>query len=97
MVLETVKLQRNPEYIFRKVIEEMILVPVRLNVADMDGFYTLDEVGAFIWEKLATPMTINELVDAVYAEFDAPADTIRNDLNEYLEEMLSIGAISGDA
>lgn len=95
MTIEIIRYQRNPDFIFRKVIEEMILMPIHQNVADMAGFYTLDEVGAYVWEKLSTPTTINELVEAVYEEFDVSMDIARKDLSEFVAELHSIGAITG--
>jgi len=53
--------QRHEDFIFRKIVEEMILVPVKQNVAEMEAVFTLNEVGAFLWEQLSQPRSLNEL------------------------------------
>lgn len=84
---------RNPDFIFRKVIEETILVPVRMNVAEMDCIYTLNEIGAFIWEQLETPLSFPQLQQAMLEEYDVPAEVLDTDLQTFLDELLSIGAV----
>lgn len=87
------RFMRNPDFVFRKVIEETILVPVRMNVAEMDCIYTLNEIGAFIWEKLETPLTFPQLQQWLLDEYDVPADVLDADLQTFLDELLSIGAV----
>lgn len=87
------RFMRNPDFVFRKVIEETILVPVRMNVAEMDCIYTLNEIGAFIWEKLETPLTFLQLQQCMLDEYDVPAEVLDADLQTFLDELLSIGAV----
>lgn len=87
------RLMRNPDFVFRKVIEETILVPVHMNVAEMDCIYTLNEIGAFIWEKLETPLTFTQLQQCLFDEYDVPAEVLEADLQAFLDELLSIGAV----
>jgi len=49
------KVVRSKNFIFRQIVEEMVLVPIRQNVADLDSIFTLNELGAFIWGKLEVP------------------------------------------
>ena len=84
---------RNPDFVFRKVIEETILVPVHMNVAEMDCIYTLNEIGAFIWEQLETPLTFTKLQQCLLDEYDVPAEVLEADLQAFLDELLSIGAV----
>jgi len=86
--------QRSPDFVFRKIVEELVLVPIRRNVADMDTIYTLNEVGAFLWERLQMPTSLDELEAAVLAEYDADADTVAADVAAFLGELISIGAVS---
>lgn len=84
---------RNPEYIFRKIIEETILVPIHQDVADLQCIYTLNEVGAFLWECMAQQQTQQELVKAVLAEYDATPKQVAKDVEQFLEELSACGAI----
>ena len=85
---------RNPDFIFRKVVEEMILVPIVQDVANMDFVFALNDVGATIWQQLETPQTHENLTQAVLTEYDAEPDVINKDLENFLREMLEIGAIN---
>jgi len=84
---------RNPDFIYRRIVDESVLVPIHNNVADMDCIYTLNGMGAFLWEHLATPATRVELEAAVMGEYDADPDVLVKDLENFLAEMVSIGAL----
>lgn len=75
--------QRNPDYIFRKIADESVLVPIRQDVASMDSIYTLNSVGALIWECLAQPATQADLGKAVLDEYDADPEILRSDLGRF--------------
>ncbi len=85
--------QRNPDFIYRKIVEESVLVPLHKDVADMDCIYTLNSVGAFIWEQLEEPSTVDALQAALLEEYDADPEVLRADLAQFVEEMTSIGAL----
>jgi len=84
---------RNPDFVYRKVIEETILVPVHMDIADMDGIYTLNEIGAFVWEQLGTSLTLEHLQNLVLDEYDVSPETAKSDLKTFLGELLAIGAL----
>ena len=84
---------RNKNFIFRQIVEEMVLVPIRQNVADLDSIYTLNELGAFIWERLETPTSAAELQDDILEDFDVDAATVQSDLAIFMEELERIGAV----
>ena len=84
---------RNKNFIFRQIVEEMVLVPIRQNVADLDSIYTLNELGAFIWERLETPTSAAELQDDILEDFDVDAATVQSDLTIFIQELERIGAV----
>lgn len=93
MELAKARFARNPNFIFRKVAEEYILVPIQQNVADMDCLYTINPVGAFIWETLEEPAGLAELQAALLEEYTAEPEVIAADLENFITEMLSCDAI----
>ena len=93
MSIEEKHYARNPDYVFRRIVDEMILVPIHQDMADLDCIYSLNSLGAFIWEQLETPETKGKLKSAIQVEFEAEIDIIRQDLETFLQEMVSIGAI----
>jgi hypothetical protein len=53
----------------------------------------LNGIGAFIWEKLERPSSVEELRSAIFAEYEVEPDTLDADLDRFLVEMKTIGAI----
>lgn len=84
---------RNSDYIFRKIADEMILVPIHQDVADLNCIYTLNEVGAFLWEQLAEPIKFEELEKNVLENYDVSKETVKTDLNSFLDDLIAFGAI----
>lgn len=55
---------------------------------DSGSFFILDEVGSFIWERLACPVTADAIAGAVKAEYDAAPDQVDCDVRSFVQEML---------
>lgn len=87
------KIDRNPDYIFRMILDEAILVPIRKDVADMNALYTLNEVGAFIWQQLDQSQTLEEIQSRLLAEYAVDPETLLQDLEAYITDMVSIDAL----
>ena len=85
--------QRNEDFIFRKIVEEIILVPIKQNVAEMEAVFTLNEVGAFLWEQLGQPLSLSELHNAVLNEFEADPASVLEDIEAFLKEAETFGAV----
>lgn len=61
-----------------------------LVLLDLDGgqYYTLDEVSSRVWDLCDGEMGFEAIVAAIGEEFDAPLETIRGDVEEFLQEMV---------
>ena len=75
------------EYVLREIAGEYILVPIGNTAIEMNGMITLNEVGVFIWEKLKSKCTIEELLEAILDEFEIDEERARKDLNEFLQQL----------
>ena len=84
---------RNANFIFRKIVDETILVPIRQDVAELNCIYSLNEVGTFIWQKLAEPQVLSSLQSAVLSEFDATPKEVAKDIDHFLAELIEFGAV----
>lgn len=93
MAQEEIRYERNPDFIYRKIVDESLLVPVHKDVADMDSIFTLNEVGAFIWEQLEEAATHSALETAVLLAYDADPQVLQADLDHFLDEMVTIQAL----
>jgi len=90
---QNVRFVRSQKFIFRQIVDEMILVPLHKDVGDLDAIYTLNEVGAFLWSRMEYPITIPELQSAVLDSFDAQPDELVSDLGHFLSAMVDCGAV----
>jgi hypothetical protein len=90
---EKARYERNPDYIFRRIADEAVLVPIHQDMADMDCIYTLNDVGAFVWARLEAPATEAELKKAVLDEYAADLEAVAVDLDRFLRGMVDIDAI----
>ena len=54
---------------------------------DSGQYFTLDDVGARVWELSDGTRSVSQLVEILCAEYDAPASTIHADVLELLAEL----------
>ncbi len=55
-----------------------------------DGsYYALRDVGARIWELCDGRRSVSDIVDAICADFDAPAGVVEGDVLEFVAELRS--------
>jgi methyltransferase-like protein len=85
--------RRNADFVYRKIENETILVPIKNNVGDMGSIYNLNEVGAFVWENLDGKKTLDDLKNMVTEEFDVSIQDAEIDLCEFINDLKEIDAI----
>jgi hypothetical protein len=90
---DAVRYERNPDFIFREIVDEAVLVPIHRQVADMNCLYTLSPVAASIWRQLERPATPGELQTAIVEEYDVDPEVAAADLERFLGEMVAIDAL----
>ena len=87
--------RKDDSIVSRSIEDEVILVPIRQNVADLESIYTLNEVGAYIWDKIDGQRTVAELLALTVEEFEVSEEEAQKDLTEFIEQLDAIGAITG--
>jgi hypothetical protein len=95
--LKDLRYQRTEEFVARTIAGETVLVPIRRQIGDLESIYTLNEVATFIWERLAKPSTLAEIALALDAAFAGDSAEMRADLEEFLGELLDLGAVGSAA
>ncbi|RLG58581.1 MAG: PqqD family protein [Candidatus Hydrothermarchaeota archaeon] len=85
--------ERSPSMVFRKVAEEFILVPIRNNAGDLDSIYTLNPVGARVWELLDGKRSVRDIVEALVEEFEVEKEEAEADVVHFLRQLEQIGAV----
>ena len=87
------KYKRNEHFVYRKIENETILVPIKDNVGDMSCIYNLNDVGAFIWEHLDGERALSDILHMITDEFDVTIEDAEIDLHDYISDLSEIGAI----
>jgi hypothetical protein len=64
------KYRKNKDFVFRKINDEAVLVPIKDNVGDMGFIYNLNEVGAFVWEHLDGKNQLLDIKRMMLEEFE---------------------------
>lgn len=85
--------QKSDDIVSRKIADEVILVPISNNVGDMESIYTLNEVGAWIWELIDGKRGLVDLKNSIVQEFEVSAEKAENDVIEFLNGLKEVKAI----
>lgn len=83
----------NLQFVAREVAGEYLLVPVGKTTLDLNGMLTLNEVGAFLWEKLPEAENEAALVNAVLEEYEADRAEVEKDVSEFLGKLRELKII----
>ena len=73
------------EYILREIAGDYIFVPVRAAALEFNGMITVNETGAFLWEKLREGTTKEELLHAMLEEYEVSEKEAEADIQEFLQ------------
>jgi hypothetical protein len=85
--------QRDPSIVARDIAGEMILVPIRNNVGDLEHIYTLNETASTVWHLLDSQRPLAEVCDAVVAEYEVTREEAEADLKELITHFTRIGVV----
>jgi hypothetical protein len=77
----------------RQIAGEMILVPIRQNVGDLESIYLLNETALVAWQLFDGNHTLAEIRQTMTKEFDVGDQQAGQDLLELVENLIKVGAI----
>jgi hypothetical protein len=80
-------LSHSKSIVTRKTGDEYILVPITNNIADMNSVYTLNETGAFIWDRIDGKKNVAEIITALTEEYDIDKQSAEKDVYSFIENM----------
>lgn len=79
--------------VLTRELERAVLVRAR----GADGVHALTGAGTEIWKLLATPLTLDELLDELSARFDIPAPDIGEDVRRILDALVEANLVERGA
>ena len=81
------------ELVKRDIAGDTILVPVGKTVYDSNGLFILNELGAFLWDRLEEAQSEDELLHAVLNEYEVTEETAKKDLRAFLDKLRDMGIL----
>jgi len=79
--------QIKSKFVARQVADELVIVPLSGNVAQMNELFTLNETGKFIWENATSNNTNASLVQLMTEAFEIDESTATSDIETFLKQM----------
>lgn len=74
----------DKQFILRRIAGDYVIIPTGKTTLDFNGLITVNEQGAFLWERLRQEVTQQELVQALLAEYEVDEATAAADVEEFL-------------
>lgn len=79
------------------VSRECVSCEVEDGIAILDlrsnTYFSLDPVGAAVWDRMTDPLSLDDLTAAIAAEYDVAPEECRRDIADLLDNMLKHGLI----
>jgi tetratricopeptide (TPR) repeat protein len=89
----SIRYERQVGIVTRKILDEVILVPVSQKISDEAALFTLDAVAAFLWDRLTAPISAPELIDALQQSYDVTPPQAATDVRAFLSQLTDIGVL----
>lgn len=80
----------------RSVAGRHIVVAVGAASLDFNGLITLNDTGAYIWNKLADGISYDDLLKDMLADYDVDEKTAREGIDSFLETARSANVLEED-
>ena len=78
------------EYIVRKVMDDVVALPVRQTALGRNDMILLNDVSKMIWDCLERGADVEEIVSAVTDAFNVSAHEARTDIVEFCSQLRSL-------
>lgn len=79
---------RNNKTISGRLHDEMVMMDI-----DQGKYFSLNQSATAIWEKLETPLSLEELCKRLVEEYEVEPEQCRREVEEHLDKMIKIGLI----
>lgn len=83
-------------FIVRNMLGDYMVMPTGDNIAKFDGSVVINDVAAFILEKMKTPVSKDDLLEYILKEFDVDRETASADLDKLIETLKGYDMIDFD-
>ncbi len=92
---ESIAMKLKEGFVLKSMAGEHVLMPTGENIARFNGTVLLNELSAFVIQKLSDgPLSKEDLADLILAEYEADREVVLSDLAELEQQLSDIGVIS---
>ena len=84
---------RNNCVVSRKIEDETLVVPIRGGVGDLNSIYSLNPLGAELWQLLEKEMSVDEMTRWVVDQYEVTFEQAQTDIGDFLNELLAMGLV----
>ncbi len=81
-------------FVSRTIADDVIIVPVRGGVGDLESIFTLNAVGASIWKWIDGKSSVQALAAALSREYEVSEAEAAADVQEFVALLLAKGLVS---
>lgn len=85
--------RKNDQIVARKIADEMLLVPIRGNLADMQRIFSLSPAADFIWEKLDGIHDMDDIRNRLTEEYSVNQEQASMDIREFVDQLIEFDLI----
>ena len=82
-------------FILKNVSGNNIVIAVGARSKELNSMIKLNESATFLWQKLATDVTANELVEALMGEYGIDRELAEKDVDAFIGILSEAGIIEG--
>lgn len=75
-------------FAIREVADSFVIVPTGANLVDFSAMITVNDTGAFLWDKLKEDITEEELTQYLLSEYDVDEATAKADVAEFVSVLM---------
>lgn len=86
--------KKDPDIASRKIADEVVLVPIKRRLADVNAIYLMrDDVSMRIWELIDGQRNVRQIRNIIYKEFEIDLKKAEEDLIKFLRQLEGIKGI----
>jgi hypothetical protein len=90
-------IKRVDGIVHRDVAGEVFLVPIRGHLAELNDLFVLNDVGAWVWERLDGERSAEDLVVEMVSEFDVTEEQATTDIDGFVVQLREAGLVDATA
>ena len=72
-------------FMLRSVAGRHVVVAIGQASVDFNGLITLNDTGAYIWERLAKGITYDDLLKEMLSDYEVDEETAKNGIDAFLK------------